>query len=282
MDEENSKENGETPHSDTDDEEPIDREAAHFASKFASRRHSAMVFSSSMKAGHNGFHRRPVELYLVRIYPACRAVWFYMLQHNIPHILVDIDFSQGESQLPDVVRKQPHREVPIIVDGDFVVFDGPAILTYLATTYTHHAGYGITMQTRMLSESIVSWANSELHRAVGFNYIYPQFLDKYTLPDERANEALIEHGLKQLSHHLELLEMKYLEKSTFLTGNRITIADTYVATILLQTEWLGTKLSMWPHVEKWLSRVKNQVFWDVVHSSHTVFLRELESRALFD
>lgn len=75
-----SKENGETPHSDAEDEDPIDREAALFANKFLSRRHSSMVFSSSMKEGHNSFHRRPVELYLVRIYPACRAVWFYMLQ----------------------------------------------------------------------------------------------------------------------------------------------------------------------------------------------------------
>lgn len=45
------------------------------------------------------------------------------LQHNIPHILVDVDFSKGEVQLPDTIKKQPHREVPILVDGEFVVFE---------------------------------------------------------------------------------------------------------------------------------------------------------------
>lgn len=43
------------------------------------RRHSLAVFTNSMK-GMNGFHRRPLELYLIRINPACRIVWFYLLQ----------------------------------------------------------------------------------------------------------------------------------------------------------------------------------------------------------
>lgn len=30
----------------------------------------------------NGFHKGPMELYLVRISPACRAVWLYVIQVN--------------------------------------------------------------------------------------------------------------------------------------------------------------------------------------------------------
>lgn len=241
------------------------------------RRHSSAVLNRGM----NGFHRRPVELYLVRLNPACRAVWLYMLQHNIPHILIDVDFSKGEERLPESKRKQPHRDVPIVIDGDVVVFEGPAILTYLSTHYTDYSGYGLTLAHRMLCESLLSWANSELHRAVGYNYIYPQFLEKYTLPSESANECLVESGLKLLSRHLEILEKKYLEKTRFLVGNRITVADSFIACILVQAEWTGTKLKMWPKVEAWLSRVKNQEHWDTVHLSHNLYLRELERAALF-
>ena len=118
-------------------------------------------------------------------------------------------------------------------------------------------------------------------RAVGYNYIYPQFLEKYTLPSESANECLVESGLKLLSRHLEILEKKYLEKTRFLVGNRITVADSFIACILVQAEWTGTKLKMWPKVESWLSRVKNQEHWDTVHLSHNLYLRELERAALF-
>ncbi|XP_060601873.1 glutathione S-transferase theta-3-like [Ruditapes philippinarum] len=260
------------------EEEGIESEAKYHG-KF--RRHSTAVFSGKMN-GLNGVHRRPVELYLIRINPACRIIWFYALQHNIPHILIDVDFSKGEANLPESIRKHPHREVPILIDGDFLIFEAPAILTYLATNYTDFAGYGITLQNRLLTESLISWANSELHRAVGHTYIYPQFLEQYALPSESANEVLVEFGLKLLSRQLEILEKKYLEKSQFLTGNRITVADSFVATILLQAEWSGTKFKMWPHVEKWLSRVKNQVHWDTVHMSHSMYLRELERCALFE
>lgn len=47
----------------------------------------------------------------------------FFFQHNIPHILIDIDFSKGESQLPEAIRKHPHREVPILIDGEFFVFE---------------------------------------------------------------------------------------------------------------------------------------------------------------
>lgn len=119
-------------------------------------------------------------------------------------------------------------------------------------------------------------------RVVGYNYIYPQFLEQYALPVEKSNEVLVESGLKQLGRHLELLEKKYLDKSHFLTGTRVTIADSFVATVLLQAEWSGTRFTMWPKVEKWLSRVKNQVHWDTVHHSHALYLKELERCALFD
>ena len=106
-------------------------------------------------------------------------------------------------------------------------------------------------------------------------------MEKYALNSESANECLVESGLKLLSRHLEIMEKKYLDKNRFLAGNRITVADTYIACILVQVEWTGTKFKMWPKVEAWLSRVKNQENWDTVHLSHNVYLRELERAALF-
>ncbi|XP_013391146.1 glutathione S-transferase theta-1-like [Lingula anatina] len=151
-----------------------------------------------------------------------------------------------------------------------------AILRYLATTYTNFAGYGNTARERALCESIISWASSELHRVVGYYYTYPQFLDRFRLPSDSANEALIEAGIKGMTKHLETLEKRYLQKSPYLVGDEITVADTVVATILCQAEWVGFKFKIWPRVNQWLDNVKQQEFWDRVHDAHYQFLRELE------
>jgi hypothetical protein len=50
-------------------------------------------------------------------------------------------------------------------------------------------------------------------RVVGYRYTYPQFLEKFRLPSDSANEALIESGIKQLTKQLENMERRYLEKS---------------------------------------------------------------------
>ncbi|KAL8623419.1 hypothetical protein ACOMHN_037954 [Nucella lapillus] len=190
---------------------------------------------------------------------------------------VDVPFA-------DALRQQPHREVPLLVDGSIVVFEGPAILSYLANTYTHHAGFGQTLAIRYHTESLCSWANSQLHRAVGFGYIYPQFLDKYALPDNDHNEAMMEHALRDVTHHLEVLEQRYLSSGNpYLTGHRQTVADLFVATVLVQMEWTGFGFRLWPKLHSWLTRVGHAELWDTVHESHHDFVSELErNRLLFD
>ena len=120
------------------------------------------------------------------------------------------------------------------------------------------------------------------HRVVGYGYTYPQFLQRYRLPSEEANDALVESSIRQLTRHLETLENGYLAKGRFLTGDRLTVADSVVATILLQTEWLGFKFKMWPKVELWLKLVRAQDYWSDVHAAHKKFLVELENAQYYD
>jgi len=39
-------------------------------------------------------------------------------------LTIDVDFSRGVDDLPVVFRRQPHQEIPLLVDGDLVVFEG--------------------------------------------------------------------------------------------------------------------------------------------------------------
>ncbi|XP_012935247.1 glutathione S-transferase theta-1 [Aplysia californica] len=218
---------------------------------------------------------KPVHLYLVRISPPCRIVWLYMLQHDIPHQLIDVDFNQARPDLPDAIKGLPHLEVPIMIHRDNVVFEAPAILQYLAREFTGHLGFGPGQQVRLLSESLVSWACGELHRCIGYNYVYPQFLERYALPDHEANEAMVEFSLNRVTTLLETLEKRYLQKSPYLTGQRVTIADSAVATVLVQLQWPGFSFKLWPNVLTWLHRVEHVDFWDTVHQVHSDFLGEL-------
>ncbi|XP_071957681.1 glutathione S-transferase theta-1-like [Antedon mediterranea] len=222
----------------------------------------------------NGVPQEPINVYVVRLSPPCRAVWIYLAQNKIPYNLIDVDYKQGNRELAE---RNPHESVPTIVDGDIVVFEGQAILRYLSSRYTNYASYGSTLSQRMQVESIIAWASSELHRIVGYRCAYPQSLKKYSLTSRAATEVLVKSGTEQLITNLEMLEKLYLKDNVYLCGGQVTMADIVVATTLIQAEWVGFSFRMWPKVFKWLKLIEQVVeFWEDVHKTHTDYVNELK------
>ena len=60
------------------------------------------------------------------------------------------------------------------------------------------------------------------------------------------------------------------------------MADSYVATVLIQAEWVGFSFRMWPRVATWLKRVRSQENWAQVHASHRELVTEIENAPLLE
>ncbi|XP_072014061.1 glutathione S-transferase-like [Amphiura filiformis] len=235
---------------------------------------------------------QPVQLYLIRLLPTCRIVWLYLAQHKIPYTLIDIkpssdegtrghnndtdeDFSE-ETKLSDLPQHCPHRQVPILVDGDITVFEAPAILRYLSSRYTNYAGYGATLATRMMTESLISWINSELYRLVSHQITLPQVFKDCMLPSVSANELMVEHGIKRITRELESLQRRHLNGHKYLgCRDERSVADSFAVTVLLQLQWVGFSFELWPKVCHWLDDVTKQEFWEDVHTAHALFVEEM-------
>ena len=122
--------------------------------------------------------------------------------------------------------------------------------------------------------SLVNWVSFELHRVVGYRIVYPQFFEKYRLPEE-ANEALIEKGTQELITFLENIESHSLAATPYLGSNHVTVGDIYAATVLIQLEWIDFDISLWPNLQSWLAKIKDIQHWNTVHEKHNGFLRQL-------
>lgn len=80
--------------------------------------------------------------------------------------------SENSSQYIHVITEAVNFQCPFL--HFWIVFYRQAILRYLAMKYTNYAGYGLSLQQQMLSESVISWCFSEVHR-------YISILKKYSL-----------------------------------------------------------------------------------------------------
>ena len=108
-------------------------------------------------------------------------------------------------------------------------------------------------------------------------YAYPQFLDRYRLETESANECLIESGIQTLTSQLSKIEKRYLKRSEFLCGSELSVADSFMVTTLMQSQWGGFNFAMWPKVRTWMLKVMDQPHWQAVHEAHMEFIQEMLS-----
>jgi len=80
-----------------------------------------------------------LELYYSPLCPFSRAVWLFCLQTEIPIVLHKIDLLKEDQALDQEYKKfsqlSPSMQVPLLIDGDFVIEESAAICMYLCDRY---------------------------------------------------------------------------------------------------------------------------------------------------
>lgn len=64
--------------------------------------------------------------------PNPMKVALFLEEAGLPYEAIPVDTRKGDQHKPDFLALNPNAKVPVIVDGDAVVFDSTAILLYLA------------------------------------------------------------------------------------------------------------------------------------------------------
>ena len=73
----------------------------------------------------------------------------YSLCHSSVPFQIFPAFFTGEHKSEEFLKLNPTGEVPVLVDGETVVHEPVAILSYLAEKYTSYAGFGDSTAERM-------------------------------------------------------------------------------------------------------------------------------------
>ena len=59
-------------------------------------------------------------------------------------------------------------------------------------------------------------------------------------------------------------------------GDNPTVADCYLATMLVQLQWVQFDFSLWRKIRTWLETMKEVKGWNEVHEKHYGFVKKLE------
>lgn len=153
----------------------------------------------------------------------CRAVLQFMLETDIPYEEEVVNLMDGSNEQQGFKDKyNPTGQVPILCDGDFVVWESSAIASYLNEKFdVPDNWFGASAQQRASIQQYCHWHASYLRRGAGA-FFYTHFAECIWGDHDYSKE--IAKGRFTLDDSLGYLET-WLTKSKYLCGDEISFAD---------------------------------------------------------
>lgn len=142
---------------------------------------------------------------------------------GLPYRFVERGHAFGGLDSPEFQALTPHRLVPVIEDGDFVVWESCAILRYLAATYGSDAFWPKDPAARARVDMWAEWGKGTLR----MNFTGPIFWSRVRTPAARRDEAALTAALARFDRDLATVEAQ-VGAGPWLLGESFTVADILV------------------------------------------------------
>ncbi|MGH1590120.1 SDR family NAD(P)-dependent oxidoreductase [Methylobacterium phyllosphaerae] len=138
--------------------------------------------------------------------------------------IVDIDLFKGESHTPEFLEMNPHGLSPVMVDGDFVLYESAAINLYLA----EKAGSDLAGRTARERFEILQWMFWSGEQWRGFATLtFDEVLAKRFM-GQPADDTIVKLAADKIRAAAAVLDA-HLAKHDYMVGDRLTLADFDVA-----------------------------------------------------
>ncbi|MDQ0996544.1 glutathione S-transferase [Phyllobacterium ifriqiyense] len=178
----------------------------------------------------------------------CYKPRLLMAKLSLPFEHISMSSVDGSTRKPDFMAKNPNGKVPLLeFDDGRVLAESNAILLHLAegSRFIPEDAYERALMYQWLFfEQYTHEPNIAVRRAL---LVYPERAKDAT-PERLA--ATLEGGNKAL-----LVMENQLQKTPYLVGTNLTIADIALYAYTHEANQGGFDLSAYPSVAKWLSRV---------------------------
>jgi glutathione S-transferase len=186
-----------------------------------------------------------LKVYGVAQSRAMRALWMAE-ECGVPYEHVPTHF-QTDAKKEDYLRINPNGRIPAIDDDGVVVWESMAINLYLAKKY------GKDLGPRNLAEEAATnqwsfWVMTEVEKP-----LLGALFARTGMMGVKKDDVEAVRLFGELKRPLDVLNT-HLASRSWLVGERFTVADLNVASVLSWAQMGRFDLSPWPKVAAWLER----------------------------
>ena len=178
---------------------------------------------------------------------------------ELPVEVKAVDLMQGEHKGEAFRAINPHGRIPVLVDGDYRLWESSAIMIYLAEQAPGPL-YPDDKRARATIASWMFWNRSHLFRAVGT--IQFERMVKGMFGRGPADEAIVGTALEGFHAEMAVMEDRLKHAAShWLVGDGPTIADYDVAGAFMYANEIALPMADYPLSVAWLARVKALPAW---------------------
>ena len=186
-----------------------------------------------------------IKIYGVARSRAARVLWMAK-ELGIDYEHIKVDFATGETRRPEHLALNPNGHVPVIDDDGFILCESMAINLYLAKKYGAGGLYPSSLQDEARAWQWSFWGMTEVERP-----LLTALMNRAVYPDKQRDAAAADTAEWALAQPLGVLEGA-LARSANLLGDRFTVVDLNVASILAWARPAQIDMAAFPKVAEWL------------------------------
>ncbi len=170
-----------------------------------------------------------------------------------------VDLLQGAQQTPAFLAINPTGRTPVLVDGDFKLWESNAILQYLAsknpTPLYPNDAKGRADVCRWQCWELAHWG-AQACQPLTFENLVKKFVNLGT-PDQ----AVVAKATEAFNKEAKMLDA-HLARHKYLVNDTLTIADFTVAAPLFHAQGAGMPVAPYANIGAWFGRVSALPCWN--------------------
>jgi glutathione S-transferase len=199
-----------------------------------------------------------MKAYIHPASPNCVAVLALARELGAPLATVTVDLFARANNAPEFLSINPNGLVPVLIDGDFALWETTAILQYLATAEGAREWFpddarGRADVTRWQAWGLAHW------QPVLQTFIYQNLFKRLRgLGD--ADPLIVTEALPKLERLAGILEAQ-LQRRPWVCGEHATVADLSLGAYLVYADPAHIPLGNFEHLSMWWSRLRERPAW---------------------
>lgn len=186
-----------------------------------------------------------MELYEIAPSGNCHKIRLFLSLLQVPYQSVQVDVANMEQKSAPFLKMNPLGQLPVLKDGETMIWDSQAILVYLARQYAPPTWLPLDAVGLSRVMEWLSTAANEIARGPSTLRVHYKF----------GRAIAMEDALQATATVLPILE-QHLENEAWLAAKHITIADIAVYPYIALAPEGKIDLTPYPAICQWLSRVQ--------------------------